>query len=187
LVGAFDETGLAASQQFSALWPTGSFSGRALAAIVNGPVANAFVTEQTTDHDFTNAMLATLPLPGRLDHQALEAAVKAYEQALADEHRILYATDEARLNRLLLTIDAIVLAGYDLPPRLERRVLDTFNGYQRPVRHGFAGWFPADFTGYMPLHEWLTQTHRANLGGWVAEVFKPLPEDEVEALARFVG
>jgi hypothetical protein len=186
LAGAFDETGLSASQQFSALWPTGSFSGRALTAIVNGPMANAFVTEQTTDHHFTNAMLATLPLPRWLDHPALEVAVKAYEQALADEHRILHSTDETRLNRLLLTIDAIVLAGYDLPPRLERRVLDTFNGYERPVRHGFAGWFPPEFTGYMPLHEWLTQTYRANLGGWVAEVFKPLPADEVEALARFV-
>ena len=187
LAGAFDETGLTASQQFSALWPTGPFSGRALAAIVNGPVANAFVTEQTTDHDFTNAMLATLPLPHRLDHPALEIAVKAYEQALEDEHRILHPTDETRLNQLLLTVDAIVLAGYDLPPRLERRILDTFNGYERPVRHGFAGWFPPDFTGYMPLHEWLTQTYRANLGGWVADVFRPLPADEVEALARFVG
>lgn len=187
LAGAFDETGLAASQQFTALWPIGAFSGRALAAIVNGPVANAYVTERTTDHDFTNAMLATLPLPARLDHAALETAVAAYEQALTDEYQLLHATDEARLNRLLLAIDAIVLQGYDLPPRLERRVLDAFKGFRRPVRHAFSGWFPPDFTGYVPLHEWLAQGHRANLGGWVTEVFKPLPEPEADALARFVG
>lgn len=188
LSGAFDESGLTASQQFTGLWPTGRYSGRALAAIVNGPLANAYVTEQTTDHDFTNAMLATLPLPGRLDHAALEAAVAAYEQALVDEHQeLLNVADDARLNRLLLQIDAIVLQGYDLPPRLERRVLDTFHGYTRPVRHAFSGWFPPDFTAYVPLHEWLTQTYQANRGGWVTDVFKPLPEPEVEALARFVG
>jgi type I restriction-modification system DNA methylase subunit len=187
LAGAFDETGLAASQQFTALWPTDTFSGRTLAAIVNGPLANAYVTEHTTDHDFTNAMLSTLPLPARLDHVALEAAVMAYEHALAEEHQLLHATDEARLNGLLLTIDALVLQGYDLPPRLERRVLDFFDGFERPVRHAFPGWFPSDFKGYMPLHEWLAQTHRANLGGWVTEVFRPLPESEVEALSRFVG
>lgn len=187
LAGAFDETGLAASQQFTALWPTGGFSGRALAAIINGPMANAYVTEHTTDHDFTNAMLATLPLPARLDHPGLDLAVKAYEQALVEEYRLLHATDEARLNRLLMEIDAIVLRGYDLPPRLERRVLDFFNGFERPVRHDFPGWFPPDFRGYMPLHEWLGQAHRANLGAWVTKVFKPVPQDEVEALARFVG
>ncbi len=187
LAGAFDEKGLAASQQFTALWPTGEFSGRALAAIVNGPLANAYVTEQTTDHDFTNAMLATLPLPGRLDHAALDAAVKAYEQALVEEYGLLHATDEVRLNRLLMEIDAIVLRGYDLPPRLERRVLNFFDGFARPVRHDFPGWFPPDFKAYMPLHEWLSQAHRANLGAWVTQVFKPLPQDEIEALARFVG
>lgn len=188
MAGAFDETGLAASQQFTALWPTGRFSGRALAAIINGPVANAYVTEQTTDHDFTNAMLATLPLPARLDPPALEAAVKAYEQALAEEYGgLMLAPDEARLNGLLVEIDALVLRGYDLPPRLERRVLDYFDGVRRPVRHEFQGWFPPDFKGYVPLHEWLRQAHQANLGSWTTKVFKPLPQDEVEALARFVS
>lgn len=187
LAGAFDETGLAASQQFTALWPMGAFSGRALAAIVNGPLANAYVTEQTTDHDFTNTMLATLPLPLRLDHAILERAVGIYEKALIEEYELLHPTDEARLNRLLMEIDAIVLRGYDLPPRLERRVLDLFDGFERPVRHHFPGWFPPDFKGFMALHEWLSQAHRANIGPWITQVFKPLPQGEVEALSRFVG
>ena len=187
LMAAYDTHGLAASQQFTAIWPTGDFSGSALAAVLNSPLANAYVSEHSTDQHFTNAMLKTLPLPARLDHAGLEGAVKAYEQALAEEYGLLHATDEARLNRLLLEIDAIVLRGYDLPPRLERRVLDFFDGFERPVRHDFPGWFPPDFKGYMPLHEWLSQTHRANLGAWVTKVFQPLPHDEVEALARFVG
>ncbi len=186
LVGAFDETGLAASQQFSALWPSGAYSGRALCAVVNGPLANAYVTERTTDHDFTNAMLATLPLPDRLDHQALEAAVMAYEGALSEEYTFLHVPDEERLNRLLLAIDAIVLQGYDLPPRLERQLLDAFSGHTRPVKHTFPGWFPADFRGFMPLHEWLAGTYSSNIGGWPTKVFRPLPQAEAEVLARFV-
>lgn len=187
LLAAYDTTGLAASQQFTGIWPTGDFSGPSLAAILNSPLANAYVSEHSTDQHFTNAMLKTLPLPARLDHAALEAAVQAYEQALAEEYgSLMHVADDNRLNRLLVEIDALVLRGYDLPPRLERRVLDYFESVRRPVRHEFSGWFPPDFKGFMPLHEWLGQAHRANLGPWTTKIFRPLPQDEVEALARFV-
>jgi hypothetical protein len=188
LAAAADERGLWASQQFTGIWPTGSYDIRALAAILNGPLANAFVTEHSTDHDFTNVMLARMPLPPTLDNVALEAAVREYESLIEEKrHAALTNNDhDSRLDRLLVLIDALVLDGYDLPPRLERQLFSYFEGRKRPVQHAFSGWLPADLKGYVPLYEWLTRDHTSNKGAWVLDVFTPAPTEENDALARFL-
>jgi hypothetical protein len=189
LVAAADESGLWASQQFTALWPTAHYGANVLAAIMNGPLANAFVTEHSTDHDFTNVMLASMPLPRRLDTAALDEAVREYEAALNEALRKLLPAndDNDRLNRLLVWIDALVLDGYDLPPRLERQLFSYFEGRKRPTLHEFQGWLPGDLKGYMPLYEWLTKDQNANRGTWVLDVFKPAPVEENDALAKFLA
>ncbi len=188
LAAAADDSGLWASQQFTGIWPTGDYDIRALAAILNGPLANAFVTEHSTDHDFTNVMLASMPLPRKLDMVALGAAVQEYEALLDQKRHAVLATGDhdARLDRLLVWIDALVLDGYDLPPRLERQLFAYFEGRERPVSHVFSGWLPVDLKGYVPLYEWLTRNHAPNRGAWVLDVFKPAPAEENDALSRFL-
>ncbi|MBY5775460.1 N-6 DNA methylase [Rhizobium leguminosarum] len=189
LAAAADESGLWASQQFTGIWPAGGYDVRALAAILNGPLANAFVTEHSTDHDFTNVMLASMPLPRKLDLAALEAAVREYEALLNDRQKTIFGVDDhdVRLERLLIWIDALVLDGYDLPPRLERQLFAYFDGRKRPVPHAFGGWLPADLKGYVPLYEWLTRDHGRNKGTWVLDIFKPAPAEENDALYRFLA
>lgn len=189
LVAAVDYSGLWASQQFTGIWPTSLYDATTLAAVLNGPLANAFVTEHSTDHHFTNIMLASMPLPRKLDTAALGEAVREYESVLRERLAAPLQPNgwDAPLNRLLVWIDALVLAGYDLPPRLERQLLSYFNKRQRPVLHPFDGWMPEDFKGYVPLLEWLTKDHRANRAAWVLDVFKPLPAVENDALARFLN
>jgi hypothetical protein len=189
LSAAADYSGLWASQQFTGIWPTGFYDATMLTAILNGPLANAFVTEHSTDHDFTNVMPASMPLPRRLDTAALREAVREYESLLREKLEALLQPNglDARLNQLLVWIDALVLDGYDLPPRLERQLLGYFDGRKRPVLHKFDGWLPADFKGYIPLLEWLTKDHGANRGAWVLDVFKPVPAEENDALSRFLS
>lgn len=188
LAAAADVRGLWASQQFTGLWPAGELSVDTLAAILNGPLANAYVTEHSTDHDFTNVMLASMPLPRKLDTVALGKAVREYQAVLHEKlHALLPADCDARLNRLLVWIDALVLDGYDLPPRLERKLFDYFEGRERPVLHDFSGWLPKDLKGYVPLFEWLTKDHDPNRGAWVLDVFKPAPAEENDALSRFLA
>lgn len=55
--------------------------------------------------------------------------------------------------RLLLEIDAEILRSYDLPPALEREVLDMFQGLERPVPFTFTAYYPKGFDAYLPLHE----------------------------------
>lgn len=189
LAAAADYAGLWASQQFTGIWPTNSYDATILTAILNGPLANAYVTEHSTDHHFTNVMLASLPLPAKLDTVMLREAVGAYEALLEKRARAILQPDDwdDRLNKLLVWIDAIVLDGYGLPPRLERQLLAYFDGRPRPVTHRFDGWLPAELKGYAPLLEWLTKDHGANRAAWVLDVFKPVPPEENDALARFVG
>ena len=187
LSAASDRSGLLASQQFTALWPTRDYDVDVLAAVLNGPLANAFVTEHTTDHHFTNIMLATIPLPHALDTVALRQAVDDYKALLDLTQTTLQQFDRVdQLNRLLLRIDALVLRGYDLPPRLERQLFAYFDGRRRPTFHDFPGWLPKDLKGYVPLYEWLTRDPDANRGNWVLDVFTPAPPEEIDALARFL-
>lgn len=188
LVAAADNSGLWASQQFTGVWPTEHLNVDTLAAILNGPLANAYVTERSTEQHFTNVMLASLPLPHKLDTAALGEAVREYQAVLHEKlHTALPVDCDARLNRLLVWIDALVLDGYDLPPRLERQLFDYFEGRKRPVLHEFRGWLPGDLKGYVPLFEWLTKNHGPNRGAWVLDVFKPAPAEENDALARFLA
>lgn len=91
-----------------------------LAAILNGPLANAFVTEHSTDHAFTNVMLASMPPPRKLDTVALQEVVLEYQSVLRENFMTLLQPDssDARLTQLLVWVDALVLHAYDLPPRL---------------------------------------------------------------------
>jgi len=189
LAAAADRTGLWASQQFSGVWPTGDYDVEMLAAILNGPLANAFVTEHSTVQHFTNEMLERMPLPRRLDRSALGEALSEYNRLLDEKLGSVLADNgiDQRLDRLVTWIDALVLDGYDLPPRLERQLFDYFAGRERPTLHPFSGWLPADFRGFVPLHEWLSRDHQANRGAWVLEVFKPVPDAENEALSRFIA
>ena len=186
LAAAVERSGMLASQQFTGIWPVGGYPLDSLAAVLNGPVANAFVTEHSTDHDFTNDMLKRLPLPKQLDHHALGAAVSYYSGLLAGLDGLGSASSLAELDRALVEIDALVLRGYDLPPRLERQVLDSFAGAKRPTAHLFAGWMPPEVRTFTPLHEWLDRATSAARGAWVLDVFKPIPPVEADAIAHFL-
>lgn len=187
LAASADTSGLLASQQFTGIWPKGEFGVDALTAILNGPLANAYVTEHSTDHDFTNVMLANMPLPRKLDAAALSQALHEYRAVLDEKLQSALPADcDARLNRLLVWIDALVLDGYDLPPRLEHELFGYFGDRERPVLHEFRGWLPKDLKGYVPLYEWLTRDHAQNRGAWILDVFTPAPKEENDALSRFL-
>jgi type I restriction-modification system DNA methylase subunit len=186
IAAAYDESGLSASQQFFGIWPTrADFPGVAIEAILNGPLANAFLVENASGHHFTNELLAKLPIPNTLDTKRIGTLVGRYRNALG-KLGALEQVDDATLNRHLIAIDAEVLRAYDLPPRLERQLLEYFRGYKRPVSHGFTEWIPETFTACIPLHEYIAGEYLKNAGPWVLDVFTPAPVEETDALSEFI-
>jgi len=157
---------------------------------VNGPLTNAFLTEHSSNQHFTNELVKKIPMPKRGIFDGIVEAAKSYRHALgALQGRALRPADAERsLNRLLLNIDAEVLKAYDLPPRLERRLLELFRGHEheRRVAHPFEGWIPAEFTAFIPLHEYLGPLVEQNRGPWALDIFTPAPEDEVTLFERYV-
>ena len=190
MAAASDRSGLVASQGFFGIWPTSDqLPLEALAAILNGPLANAFLTERASNQHFTNELLKLLPMPKRALGRVVEAVKKyCFTSAAASTEALRPAESDDVLNRLLLEVDAEVLRAYDLPPRLERRLLEFFRGHEheRRVDHPFHGWLPEDFTAYMPLHEYLGPLVERNRGAWALEAFTPAPEEEVQLLRQYI-
>ena len=185
-----DLSGLVASQGFFGIWPTSDkLPLEALEAILNGPLANAFLTERASNQHFTNELLKLLPMPKKALNRVVEAVKRYHAAGRAAGAEALRDTDTVEiLNRLLIEIDAEVLRAYDLPPRLERRLLEFFRGHERERRvdHPFQGWLPEDFTAYMPLHEYLGPLVESNRGSWALEAFTPAPEEEAGILRQYI-
>jgi len=100
-------------------------------------------------------MLGSIPIP-RVRPESITAitgAVADYRSArlewLAQPN--LETTMEWRCRQALLRIDAELLTAYDLPPKLERELLDYFAGHRRPGPVHFDRYYPDDFRPALPF------------------------------------
>ena len=125
--------------------------------MLNGPVANAFIAAHEDKRDNRKSTLERIPLPSltKAERINLNELVDRY-RGMADQTDMLGAALAPTacggvLCRTCLEIDAIILKGYSLPPRVERRLLDFFRGHQRRVPFPFREYFPAEFKPTIPL------------------------------------
>ena len=155
-IAAFpDRQGATCYQTYNAAWSTtDDYDEVLLAAVLNGPVANAFVAtrEGKTDNTIETLRLIPVPIFGPERREALHAAVGAYQRWM-DEPTLVRGSRDPE--RLLKEVDAIVMDAYGLPARLEREVLEYFRGHQRPVSHEFGPYFSEDEESFFSLSEYL--------------------------------
>lgn len=152
-----DSEGMRFYQTFIGVWPTSnSYDEWLLAAILNSPVANAFVATREGKTDITKETLNLLPLPYFTDSQRarLKSLIKQYQEVIAPHTWTLDDPEKAR--RLLMEIDATVLDAYRMPPKLENAVLNFFRGQPRPTSHDFGDYLPPDTDVYFSLSEHLS-------------------------------
>lgn len=159
-----DRQGLVCYQNFHGVWPKTGTSLEVLAAILNGPVANAFIATREGQRHVRGQTLKGVPVPelpsareqaiSSLVQQYTEARLKWISGALSPEEG--YGT----CARLLNLIDAEVLKGYDLAPRAERILLDYFSGHSRPGPVEFKEYFPPTLKPYIPWHVYVSSDFR---------------------------
>jgi len=145
LAGAVDTTGLYATRQFYGVWPKEDMPASVLAAILNGPIASAYVFDHKAGIDLYHRILNTIPIPN-LTSESTDLIVSLVEEYrscrewmnLEPERQAVLTS---RCRDLLLQIDAVVLGAYGLTPEQEAQLLQVFNGVVRPL-------LPFDFTGY---------------------------------------
>ncbi len=148
-----DRAGVLCYHAFYGVWPKDDrYDPVILAAILNSPVANAFVATREGNRDVTAEVLRLIPVPALSASQKshLHDLVQRYEASIGQ----MSLDSPEDPEELLKSIDAIMLDGYHLSPRLERRLLDYFQGASRKVAHGFSDYFPANFDVAVSLSEY---------------------------------
>lgn len=161
IAASVDYRGLIFSRNFYGLWPTKGLKLEVIAAILNGPVANAFVHSTERTRYIQAKRLKEIPVPDFTDRQqmAIESLVQQYIDTCDPLSQKKYSSNESRRLRLeiLQKIDGEVLKVYDLEPRLERKLLDYFNDQTRLGPFNFTGYFPPNFKPCIPWHIYISE------------------------------
>lgn len=161
-------------------------------ALLNSPIANAYCSSHSSKRHVKKETLQALPMP-RLSLEEIQRVAQAADAYLrfirGDPDRILAGPpDPARARELLLALDAEVLRLYDLPPRLERQLLDYLSGWPRSgVPFNFDRFFPADFEPWIPLHLYLSRDFQRSTAGELRRESEPAPEVVVRTLRAAVA
>lgn len=130
-----DREGLVLYQNFHGIWPTGEWPIEAIAAVLNGHVANAFIDLREQKRHNRVRTIRAVPIP-RLSKEALGSIadlVRTYER-----QRELLESDPSEDGRrrcwdLLMEIDAAVLRAYALPAGVEAELMRHFTRAPRPA------------------------------------------------------
>lgn len=177
IVGAPDITGLVCYHNYFGIWPKTPFRINTVSALINSPLINAFLFDHDMQKHNKKITLANAPIPSDLILVQDEIIIRVNKFIdLIGKHKTAISDDYA--HKLLLEIDSLILKAYDLPPKLERQLLDFFSGHQRPVPFKFTEYYPSDFTAWIPLHEYLETDWGKSAAGSLLERLDPLDSPE---------
>ena len=152
-----DEEGLAFTKQYFAIWPSSGISEFALAAVLSSPFACAFSYERDLGVDNHISTLLALPIP-RAEHLAASGFLHKRAkklQSLLSPRDFAPQHSEQEITEALIRLDAAVLDAYELPARVQRQLVDQFQGWKRPVAASFTEYFPNHFKDVITLKDFV--------------------------------
>ncbi len=179
LKALIDEAGHPVTSDYLVMRPlSGKITLAVLWGILNSPLANAFAFSHLGKRHNLVGTMRLLPMPdfSKKEFNPLEQAANEYlsaarrwsaaQPASSGEDLFSNATKgkskaalptEEELRILHLRVDAEVMRLYDLPPAMERRLLDLFEGQERKgVPFQQIGYFPPGFEGLNTVAELVT-------------------------------
>lgn len=182
IAAAVDREGLVASQQFVALWPkVDGVDLDALAAVINGPLANAYMSQFSADRRLRIGTLLSLPLPMVIPQEVGDLA-REYAHFIHSDRNVLGGREV--LQHMLDRIDALVLDAYGLPPRMVRSLLAEFDDEKRPLAHAWQSWNVSESDPALTLSELRSAWVRDSRGNWLQGELPPIPEREGQLIAE---
>ena len=136
IAATIDDKGLVCMQNFHGIWSLGKYPLEVIAALLNGPIANAFLsTHNTTKHNKLGTT-KQIPIPNLRPSQ-VRLIVSLVRQYMSYREQWQAAPNHSqRFERLckgiMGQIDAEILAAYDLAPHLEQQLLEYFGDAPKP-------------------------------------------------------
>lgn len=198
LKAVLDPAGKPLKNNFLVVQPKGrSPSALFLWAVLNSPLANAYIARDTMKRDNPEGDLADIPIPATSKEQmtGVERLADRYRAIANRRADALHKEQSSRRHRAplfdgpdpghdgpsaadvreaLVEMDAAVIRLYGLPARLERELLDYFRGHERRgVGCDFGDYYPAAFKSLVPLHKFISSGYRGSTVDQVAARFKP--------------
>jgi len=158
IVSLPDRSGLVCRQNFIGIWPKTDLPIETISALINSPLVNAalYISEDMRLNRIVSLKQIPVPFPKTIDYEKITHLVKHYAELRSKFDKSSEkkpAIDECI--RTITEVDGLVLKAYDLPPRLERKLLDFFRGYHRPFPFVFPDYYPENFVPCIPLHKYL--------------------------------
>jgi len=172
LKALLDRQGHAVTSRFITVRPrSGVVPLEYLWALCNSPIANAFAYSHLGKRDNLVGTVRKIPVPDATSTQldSIADAARAYLEFVSPKAGSPKGQpDPEAAKRLMLRLDAEVLRLYDLPPRLERELLDYFDNYSRQgVPFDFDRYYPEDYEPCFPLHEYLSEAYQRSTAGYL--------------------
>ena len=180
IIGFPDRDGMVGYQSIIGIWPTYEFSIDVISAIINSPIANAMVFCNSYGRDNTVKAIEKIRIPPlvAIDAEKISYLVGKYRMLryrLGSETYIESITMECI--DILFRIDAIILKAYDLPPKLERKLLEFFREQERPLPFRFPDYYPKDFKPYIPFHKFIEMNIEQASAGELLKRIAPLDSE----------
>jgi len=182
LVGYPDSDGLVCTKSFIGIWPKANMNIEVLTALINSPVVNMALFLKNYGRDNSIRMLEQIPIPipTNINKEDITRLVRYYAELrsgiggdLAKEPSI------QKFIQILMEIDGLILKAYDLPPRLERKLLERFRGHPRPVPFDFPDYYPKDFSPCIPLHKYLEMDLKQASAGELLNRITPFDSEDM--------
>jgi len=133
IAGAIDEQGLVCTQRFHGIWPTGSLPIEVIAALINSPIVNAFLSVNRTSRDNQIRTLRQAPIPRFTPRQIqlITSLVGSYIE-IRERWRSQPEYSGPSGKGVLGQLSGEILRGYNLSMETERELITYFEGYKRP-------------------------------------------------------
>jgi len=159
----------------------------ALWGLLNSPFANAYMYCNSMERDNLAGTVRSIPIPlcTKKTLEKLERFVDVYFTLMEGKDTEFGIEVRDKAKHLLLSIDAEVMRLYDLPPKMEKRILDLFRGIQRKgVDFEFKGYYREGFESAVPLHEYLSEEYQRSTIAFADEWVKEHRSDEISGIMR---
>jgi len=157
-------------------------------AILISPFSNAFVFCHSMERHNLEGTVRRIPVPNynKEAFEKIKQLVGDYFALDAGRDQFLVGEpNKKEVKRKLLSIDAEVMRLYDLPPKMEKRLLDLFQGIQRKgVDFSFRGYYHEGFESAVPLHEYLSEEYQRSTITFADEWVRKHRSPEIDGILR---